>query len=116
MEYLRTHKTHPTAETIFANLRESVPTLSKTTVYNTLSLLVERGAVLHLDIDPKQRRYDGDTRPHVHFWCRHCDELFDLPWVESAYVASVAPAGFTCEDRQLYLKGICPTCQQKSNE
>lgn len=53
MEYLKTHCTHPTADEIFSALSPKMPTLSRTTVYNTLRLLASRGAVLSLDIDGK---------------------------------------------------------------
>ena len=41
MDYLATHKTHPTVDEIYSSLAPSIPTLSKTTVYNTLKLFVE---------------------------------------------------------------------------
>lgn len=57
MEYLMTHRTHPTADEIFNALSPSMPTLSKTTVYNTLKLFAEQGAVLSLDIDPEKHPF-----------------------------------------------------------
>ena len=36
MEYLMEHRTHPSADEIYTALSPSMPTLSKTTVYNTL--------------------------------------------------------------------------------
>ena len=34
-EYLITHRNHPTVEMIYKSLVKEIPTLSKTTVYNT---------------------------------------------------------------------------------
>lgn len=67
MDYLLAHRTHPTAEEIYEALAPQIPTLSKTTVYNTLSLLVERGAAAYIAIDPRRARFDGDTSVHGHF-------------------------------------------------
>ena len=39
MNYLIEHRTHPTVDEIYTALSPSIPTLSKTTVYNTLKLL-----------------------------------------------------------------------------
>ena len=39
MEYLMSHLTYPTADSIFNDLYSLIPTLSKTTVYNTLKRL-----------------------------------------------------------------------------
>ena len=43
LEYLISVKTHPTVDEIYDKLLPEIPTLSKTTVYNTLKLLVEAG-------------------------------------------------------------------------
>ncbi|EJX04128.1 iron uptake regulatory protein [gut metagenome] len=53
MDYLLKNRTHPTAEEIYSALVNLIPTLSKTTVYNTLKLFVEQGAALMLTIDEK---------------------------------------------------------------
>ena len=51
MDYLLTHRTHPAIDEIYLALCEQIPTLSKTTVYNTLKLFVEHGAAQMLTID-----------------------------------------------------------------
>lgn len=53
LDYLMTHHTHPTADTIFNALYPSIPTLSKATVYNTLNLLTEHGVIQMITIDEK---------------------------------------------------------------
>ena len=58
--FLRTHAIHPTAETIFAAVRSEQPSLSLTTVYNTLKLLVEKRAVREIIIEGGELRYDAD--------------------------------------------------------
>lgn len=68
-EYLMENRTHPTADEIYNALSVSVPTLSKTTVYNTLRLFAEQNAVLSLVIDEKNVRFDIDTSCHAHFQC-----------------------------------------------
>ena len=50
MEYLMEHPIHPSADDIYTALSPSMPTLSKTTVYNTLKLFSEQGAALMLPI------------------------------------------------------------------
>ena len=72
MTYLMEHRTHPTVDEIYTALAPSIPTLSKTTVYNTLKLLSEQGAAQTLTIDERNTCYDADTTPHAHFLCKHC--------------------------------------------
>ena len=59
MMYLLEHRTHPTVDEIFNDLSKSIPTLSKTTVYNTLKIFAEKGAILSLKIEEKMVRFDG---------------------------------------------------------
>lgn len=109
MEYLLNNATHPTAEMIYNALSPQMPTLSKTTVYNTLKLLAEKNAVLTLDIDGKNCRYDGDTSSHAHFICKSCGVIYDMP---------MAPVVFKNEmdlkvtDIYLFLKGYCNKCEK----
>jgi hypothetical protein len=39
LEYLTQNRSHPTVDQIFTDLQKEMPTLSKTTVYNTLRML-----------------------------------------------------------------------------
>ena len=57
MEYLMEHRTHPSADEIYTALSPSMPTLSKTTVYNTLKLFSEQGAALMLTIDERNSNF-----------------------------------------------------------
>ena len=45
MQYLLQQMGHPTVDEIYQALVDHIPTLSKTTVYNTLRLLMEHGVV-----------------------------------------------------------------------
>jgi len=78
MEYMLTHFTHPTVDEIYSSLSPSIPTLSKTTIYNTLSLFEEQGVVLYLGIDKKNARFDGNTSHHAHFRCKNCNAIIDI--------------------------------------
>lgn len=110
MDYLLNNRTHPTVDEIYSALSPSMPTLSKTTVYNTLNLFVERGAVRSLVIDEKNARYDVDISLHAHFICKKCGkvydifnlkkELFEVPEIQNLEIQSV----------EISYKGICEKC------
>lgn len=111
MDYLLSHKTHPAIEEIYMALCDVIPTLSKTTVYNTLKLFVEHGAVQMLTIDERNTCYDADTSNHAHFLCKKCNKIFDLPASDQAEkVMKVREEGFQVEEVHLYIKGYCPAC------
>jgi len=111
MRYLRKNRTHPTADEVFEALRKQIPTLSKTTVYNTLRLFVENGAVLYVGIDEKNARFDGYVEPHAHFRCKKCGRIIDLPM----NIENFLPNNFSgrIEDTYFYLKGLCEDCNKQ---
>lgn len=114
MEYLMHHPTHPSVDTIHSALVGKLPTLSKTTVYNTLRLFVEQGAVSMLTIDGREANFDAEIHPHAHFRCNHCGRIFDLPEDEQALLACTRLAeGMQVESHSLYLHGTCPGCRGK---
>ena len=79
MDYLMEHHTHPTVDEIYSALLPNMPTLSKTTVYNTLKLLTEQGAAIQLTIDERNVCFDADTSAHAHFLCTRRTKLRYLP-------------------------------------
>ena len=117
MDYLLTHRTHPSIEEIYSALCDDMPTLSKTTVYNTLKLFVEQGAAQMLTIDERNVNYDGDVSLHAHFLCKKCGKIFDLPAAhEEERIAGFGMNGFAVEEVHQYYKGVCPACAAKVEE
>jgi Fe2+ or Zn2+ uptake regulation protein len=108
MRYLRSNKTHPTADEIFDALRKQIPTLSKTTVYNTLKLFVDHGAAIYIGIDEKNARFDGYVEPHAHFRCKTCGKIIDL----DIDTEQLLPKNFNgkIDETYFYLKGLCEDC------
>lgn len=108
MHYLLENRTHPTPEQVYTALAEQIPTLSRTTVYNTLTLLAEHGAILHLSIDPRGSRYDGDTSVHGHFMCTECGELHDIFFETPPTLPELAD--HRADQTLIYYKGVCRDC------
>lgn len=112
MDYLLSHRTHPSVDEIYNDLYQSLPTLSKTTIYNTMKLFVAKGVALMIEIDEKTTRFDGYVHPHAHFICQHCGTIFDLDVQENAKLN--LPDGFEVNEMQIYLKGVCGKCNNKN--
>ena len=113
MRYLLTHPTHPTIDEIFMELKKRIPTVSRTTIYNTLRMFSEKGGALMITIDEHHVCYDGTTTPHAHFSCKVCGRVFDM---QPPTPQSTAIEGFSIDDAQLYYKGVCADCQRKRKE
>ena len=98
-------------------LCDDIPTLSKTTVYNTLKLFVEQGAAQMLTIDEKYVCYDADLSAHAHFLCKKCNKIFDLPAPATDELTSqINEQGFQMEQVHYYYRGLCPACKQLNEE
>ena len=111
MDYLLTHRTHPAIDEIYLALCEQIPTLSKTTVYNTLKLFVEHGAAQMLTIDERNTCYDADIQLHAHFLCKKCGKILDFPLsTEKDKVSAMKEEGFKVDEIHQYFKGYCPSC------
>lgn len=111
LEYLMEHRTHPSADEIYTELSPSMPTLSKTTVYNTLKLFSEQGAALMLTIDERNANFDADTSQHAHFLCRQCGKIYDLPFSKEVNtVEGLQMDGHEVREMHYYYKGVCKEC------
>lgn len=116
MDYLINHPIHPTIDDVYQALSNKVPTLSRTTVYNTLRMLSENQAAQMITIDEHRVCYDGNVESHVHFYCKKCGKIIDLfgeqaPKLEGEKTVE----GNIIQEEQLYYKGICAKCAKKLN-
>lgn len=108
-EYLDLKKSHPTVEEIYTALYEEIPTLSKTTVYNTLRLFVKEGIVKVITIEDGEARYDADVSVHGHFKCLDCGVVYDFE-VDLPDSRIKGLEGFEVEKREFYYFGKCKKC------
>lgn len=114
MNYLLTHSNHPTVDAIYQALSAKMPTLSRTTVYNTLKLFVDHGASLSLMIDDQKQNFDGDISLHAHFLCTKCGKIYDLPMDDSfKNQLGTTLEGHIVTELHQYYKGVCVTCIKK---
>ena len=112
LEYISQNRCHPTVEQIFVALRQEIPTLSKTTVYNTLHVLVDAGLLRVIAIDDNEARYDIEVLDHGHMKCERCGTIYNFRLDFNA-LASKDLADFIIKERNVYFKGVCPRCQGK---
>lgn len=111
-EYLLDNKTHPTVDEIYKALSPEIPTLSKTTVYNTLNLFMEKKIARVIIIEENETRYDVDMGDHGHFKCESCKKVFDVPFqIENLDIKGLKD--FKINEYHIYFKGICPACLNK---
>ncbi|NLN65036.1 MAG: transcriptional repressor [Clostridiaceae bacterium] len=109
LEYLMKHKNHPTAEEIYCELLDGMPTLSRTTIYNTLNLFVDESIVVPITINSNETRYDATVKDHGHFKCEACGKIVDFT-IDIDKLCAPELNNYQISCKNLYLKGICPDC------
>ena len=117
--HLRAGARHVTAEQVYAELAEQMPSLSAATVYDTLDVLDELGLIRRVSTPRGATTYDTRVDDHHHVVCRACGRIEDLDAVLDTAAAEEAAhaAGFLPAFAQLTVSGLCWSCraQRKCN-
>lgn len=114
LEYVKSVKSHPTAETIYTEIRKQNPNISLGTVYRNLDNLVNSKEIIRLKIANAKDRFDGNTFTHYHAICNNCNKVFDIPNLESLQnVDSEVSSILNCEvlSHDLIFNTICSDCK-----
>lgn len=113
LDFLIKNRTHPSVDDIYNSLIGDIPTLSKTTVYNTLSLFREK-SLIRVVHDETEIRYDAGVELHGHFKCNKCGNIYDFPISEINYPSDKL-TDFQILEKHVYFNGICSKCITKGD-
>jgi len=98
---------HPTAEMVYASVRQEHPRISLATVYRNLENFASTGEIIKFSVPGRPDRYDVTTREHSHAHCRKCDQIFDLDVI----LPSFKHNQIDIHDYQLVATGTCHNCK-----
>jgi Fe2+ or Zn2+ uptake regulation protein len=104
-EFVLTTNTHPTADEVWAKVRESCPTLSRATVYNTLNLFAEKGLLKLPPIKEGVAVFDPHVAPHHHFIDEETGTVYDVPWDAVSVAGEKSIEEFEVREYQVVLRG-----------
>lgn len=113
LDCIRGTKCHPTAEWVYSQLKPNIPDLSLGTVYRNLAMFKAEGEIQSIGVVGGQERFDGETRPHTHFVCTQCSEVYDLEGVAlpaNVLTEAAKDLGGDIESYQLQFTGRCAGC------
>lgn len=115
-DYLHHTNSHPNADEVYMNIRESFPNISLGTVYRNLNYLVEQGEAIKLTCGDDSIHYDGNMTPHYHFVCRECKRVMDIKMDLLDHINILASAHFDglVEGHTTFFYGRCPECIKKT--
>ena len=108
-DYLSKDKIHPTVDEIFIDLVQLLPSLSKTTVYNTLKIFVEKKLVKAVNLYDNKMRYELIRSSHGHFKCDLCSNIYDIPMEISVNLPDELEGTIINESHHL-MTGTCSRC------
>jgi Fe2+ or Zn2+ uptake regulation protein len=111
LNYLEETDAHPTVDMIFKDLVKEIPTISRTTVYNTLDMLCKAGLVTYINITGTEVRYDAITGRHHHFLCEKCKRIFDMDF-KCPICNKEEVSGHLVKELHGYLIGECKECRK----
>ena len=114
LQVVREREDHPTANEIFQDALQLLPTISYATVYNSLRFLKEAGLVHEIKFGDSASRYDRETGRHDHAICNDCGKLvdFDLPEASELLRVAARKSKFKPESVHVTLRGLCPECDK----
>lgn len=113
VNFLMGTKAHPTAETVYENVKLTFPRISLGTVYRNLNQLVEHGEIQKLSCGDGLERFDYTAAFHPHFFCRICHSLSDVSMPYMSNLDELFGMGFggEVEGHSLMYYGVCEKCK-----
>ncbi|HEX2101568.1 MAG TPA: Fur family transcriptional regulator [Candidatus Synoicihabitans sp.] len=98
---------HPTADEVFARVKQEMPSISLATVYNCLEALVECELVRAVNFERGPTRYCPNLQPHAHFHdeASGATHDIDLPPHLLAELRDLLPPGYDASHIEINFHG-----------
>lgn len=115
-EYLAQTDTHPTPYQVYEGIRSEHPDISRATIYNTLNVLRQLGAIVEIGLGSDHTHYDTNPSPHMNLICLRCHKIVDFP--ASFPMESLRPMledsdSFQPVAARVDILGFCQECQAR---
>jgi len=114
LEVIKKNRIHPTAEEIYNLVIKEEPTISKSTVYRNINILVEQGNIIKITMGIGPDRYDYMHEQHYHAICKKCGNVYDFLYnfqLEDISNIIKKQTGNKFEINNITIDGICEECE-----
>ena len=110
LQVIRDASGHLTANEVFAEAKQLLPSISFATVYNSLRYLKDAGHIAEIQFGNGASRFDKMTHRHDHAICTKCGKLVDIEMEHPKELVKMAAkySKFKPESLEFTLRGICP--------
>ncbi len=114
LEYVKSVNNHPTAETIYEEVRKEDDKISLGTVYRNLEKLYQNGDIKRIKIAKAKDRFDGYTYNHYHGICIKCGKLVDIfvDYYKDIDKYVTKSTGIDILSHDITFNVICPECKK----
>lgn len=101
---------------IHERLRSDHPSLSLSTVYQTLEVFIRKGLIRRVTNAGGKLRVDGTAQDHDHAVCRSCGEVFDIDrgLIHRPTAPPVLPNGLIVMNLYVEYEVTCARCASQS--
>ncbi len=103
---------HMTAEQIYLEAKQILPTIAMGTVYRNLGLMSDAGEILRIEMPGQPDHFDKTVFPHHHCLCSSCGEVYDIPVPDLTEVLEQS-VGMPVESYDLTVRILCNTCRSQ---
>jgi len=118
LEAIEKHLHHPTVEEIYSLLLDDHPSLSLSTVYETLDVFIRNGLCRRVTGAGDRMRVDGTPQDHDHAICQSCGTIFDID--RQTYPLPPPPVqlpdGLVVKGLRLEYDVICSPCREAASK
>ena len=104
---------HVPADEVVDVVRDEIGAISRQTVYDSLTLLAEKGLLRRIQFAGSPARYeDRVSDNHHHVICRTCGVVLDVDCAigNTLCLTAVDDAGFQIDEAEVVYWGRCPQC------
>jgi Fe2+ or Zn2+ uptake regulation protein len=103
-QYVLTTHEHPSADVVWARVRDRFPMISRATVYNTLNLFVKKQLLRELHLSPDSVVFDPNLDRHHHL-IDETGKIHDIDWHEVEVRKVDGVSNFEVDDYQVVMHG-----------
>ena len=111
-EILKKSTKHPSAETVFQEVRKRLPNISLDTVNRTLLTFQRVGLAFVVEGSGDPKRFDANFKNHQHFRCVECRRIIDFHYkkFDNIKLPPSLAKKFKILKKTVYVEGICDGC------
>ena len=105
---------HAMADEICAAVRDTIGTVSRQSVYDSLKVMAERGLVRRIQPAGSAARYEARVNDnHHHLACRGCGAVVDIDCAvgRTPCLTAEHDHGYLIDEAEVIYWGVCPACR-----